>query len=209
MFLRRVAVSGNKAGERLRFCRRFPGAGPRAVLYASLVCAFVAAPAVWAQKVTEGKGEFAEYYDKPHEQQMKSHISGAKAVPLDPQNLTRFLITDAKWETFRVTGEGELVVQAPEAIFDRTQHSISSAGPIHVKTADGSFSIDGEGFLWLQETSVLFISNRVHTIVLPDLASKEAARGQNQSAPPSSPQTTTNRVEVFSREFEFQADSGE
>src|SRR5262245_33526066 len=100
MFLRRVAVSGNKAGEPARICRRFPARGRApepgrdggfccvSILFACLL----AAPAVWAQKVTEGKGEFAEYYDKPHEQQIKSHISGAKAVPLDPQNMMRFLI---------------------------------------------------------------------------------------------------------------------
>ena len=199
MFLNRAAVPGQKAGKR-----------PRSSLYALLIASLLAGSGIWAQKVTEGKKvEFAEHYEEPHEQQIKSHISGAKAVPLDGQNLMRYLITDAKWETFRVTGEGELVVEAPQAIFDRTQRSISSAGPIHVRTADGSFSIEGEGFLWLQATSVLFISNRVHTIVLPDLASKDAAGGQNQAAPPSSAQAETNRVEVFSRKFEFQTETGE
>ena len=198
MFLNRAAVPGQKAGTR-----------PRSSLYALLIASLLAGSGIWAQKVTESKRmELAEHYDPPNEQQMKSHISWAKGVPLDAQSL-RLQLTDAKWETFRVTGEGELVVEAPDAIFERTQRSISSAGPIHVRTADGSFSIEGEGFLWLQETSVLFISNRVHTIVLPDLASKDVARGTNQPAPTTPIQTETNRVEVFSREFEFQKDSGE
>src|SRR5215470_16258517 len=110
MFLSRAAVSGQKVGERLR-----------SYFYAFLISSLLSGPAVWAQKVTEGKKvEFAEHYDPPHEQQVKTHISGAKAEPLDPQSL-RLLITDAKWETFRETGEGELVVEAPQAIFERTQ----------------------------------------------------------------------------------------
>ena len=181
--------------------------GSRSVFYAFLIAALVASIRVFAQKVTEGtKVEFAEHYDPPHEQQVKSHISGAKGVPLDTHNL-RWLITEAKWETFRETGEGELVVEAPEAIYEATQRSISSPGPIHVRTADGSFSIEGEGFLWLQPSSMLFISNRVHTVVHPELASREATRGQTN--PPTPLQTDTNQVEVFSREFQFQADSGE
>jgi len=162
----------------------------------------LAAPALLGQKVTEGrKVEFAEHYDPPREQQMKWHVQGAKAEPLDREG-QRLLITDARSETFRETGEGELIVEAPQAIFERTQRSINSAGPIHVQTADGSFSIEGEGFLWLQSTSTLFISNRVHTIVYPALAA-----GTNTPSPPVD-RSDTNRVDVFSRQFEFQADTG-
>jgi lipopolysaccharide transport protein LptA len=160
-------------------------------------------PALLAQKVTEGtKVEFAEHYDPPHEQQIKWHIQGAKAEPLDREG-QRLLITDARSETYRETGEGELIVEAPQAIFERSQRSISSAGPIHVQTADRSFSIEGEGFLWLQSTSTLFISNRVHTVVLPGLANSHDAPPRPVDKP------DTNQIDVFSRQFQFQADTGE
>jgi len=34
-----------------------------------------------------------------------------------------------------------------------------------MKTADGQFFTEGEGFLWRQNESILTISNRVHTVI--------------------------------------------
>ena len=103
-----------------------------------------------------------EYYDPPHEKQMKSLLQGAEAEP-QPGGL--IWITDAKLQTFSETGQAQMLVQAPHCVFDSVQRTVSSSGPLSVKSVNGQFYLDGEGFLWQQTNSVLTISNRVRTII--------------------------------------------
>src|SRR6516165_3858418 len=137
-----------------------------------------------AQKGFEAQGfQAADYYGSPHETQMKSFLKGAQARPLDNGLL---LLIEALLKTFRETGEHELTVRAPECFYDRTNRTASSAGPMHAETADGKFSIEGEGFLWRQTNSSLFISNRVHTIVqsaaLDPSAAKQDSKGPDSES---------------------------
>src|SRR5436190_21371318 len=119
------------------------------------------------QRVVEGKNlKFPEYFEPPHETQLKSLLEGAR---VQPQASGFYLITEAKLQTYREDGVPEMVVTAPQCLYDSGPHWISSAGPLRVQTAAGSFSIEGEGFLYRQTNSDLFISNRVHTIVHPEL----------------------------------------
>ena len=114
--------------------------------YAALAFLVLVPWAARAQPVVGGKGfKFPEYYDAPHETQMKWLLECAQAK-LQPDG--RWRVTNAKWRTFRVNGDGELVAEAPECFYDKDQRSINSAGPLHVETADGKFSIDGVGFLY-------------------------------------------------------------
>jgi hypothetical protein len=104
-----------------------------------------------------------EYFDPPHELQMKSFLEGAEA---EPQSGGLILIRDAKLQTFREDGTREMTVITPQCFFDSEQHTVSSAGPIQVQTADNKLLLKGdEGFLWRQGNSDLLISNRVDTIV--------------------------------------------
>ena len=141
-----------------------------------------------------------EYYDPPHETQMKSMLEGAQA---QRQPDGRWLVTKAKYRTFRVTGEGELAVEAPQCFYDPGQRTLSSSGPLHVQTADGKFSIEGEGFLWQQTNSTLLVSNRVHTIIHPELLGP-------QSAPPrtNAPAEPTPGIDIFSDRFDYAQQSG-
>src|SRR5215472_17343821 len=125
-----------------------------------------------AQKGFESQGfQAADYFDAPHEIQMKSFLKGAQARPLDNGIL---FLADAVLETYRETGERELTVRAPECFYDRTNRAANSAGPMHAQTADDKFSIEGEGFLWRQTNSSLFISNHVHTVVQSELLTSPA-----------------------------------
>ena len=134
-----------------------------------------------AQPVVGGQGfKFTEYFDPPHETQLKSLLECSRA---QRQPDGRYLITDAKYRTFRVTGEGEMTVEAPQCIYDQGQRSISSSGPLHVQTADGKFSIEGEGFLWQQTNSTLLVSNRVHTIIHPELLGPQSATTTTNARP--------------------------
>lgn len=114
------------------------------------------------------------------------------------------LIDAAKLQTFRETGESEMIVEAPQALHDPApRNTISSAGPLLVHTADGKFSIEGEGFLWQQMNSSLFISNRVHTIVHPDLLGS-----QSSNTPALSSTNEARGIEIFSDQFDYAANSG-
>src|SRR6266446_5683607 len=75
------------------------------------------------------------YYGPPHEKQLKSLLTGAKAQP-QPGGI--YLITDAKFETFLEDGRREMLVEAPQCLYDaRGDESVHSEGPLSVKTADG------------------------------------------------------------------------
>src|SRR5262249_25067969 len=72
---------------------------------------------------------------------------------------------------------------------------------IRLETADGTFSLEGVGFLWLQTNSTLFISNQVHSTAHPELL-------QTSAAPQSRVLTATNGIEIFSDHFDYSLDSG-
>ena len=106
-----------------------------------------------------------EYYDPPHETQVKSLLQGDEALP---QDQGRILIKKLTLKTFREDGAGEFVMNAVNCLYDTRARKAASAGPLRIETADGRFSTEGEGFLWQERESVLTISNRVHTVIRTD-----------------------------------------
>jgi len=109
-----------------------------------------------------------EYYPAPNQQQIKSRLSGAEAQPLSGGLLA---IKQLKLETFGPDGKSEIVVSAPECLYDQLGGTASSAGRLQVQYRDGKIRIEGEGFLWRQSDSFLTISNRISTVL--DLGSEK------------------------------------
>jgi hypothetical protein len=103
-----------------------------------------------------------EYYAAPHQQQMKSRLSGAEAQPL-PGGL--LAIKQLQLETFGLDGKPEIIVNAPECVYDQLNGTASSPGRLEMQTGDGKIRVEGEGFLWRQSDSFLTISNDVHTVI--------------------------------------------
>jgi hypothetical protein len=103
-----------------------------------------------------------EYYEPPHQQQIKSILSGAEALP-QPGGL--LIIKQLKLEMFNPDGKLEWVVNAPECVYDTFKGVANSPGHLEVRTGDGKFRVEGEGFLWRQSDSFLTISNNVRTVV--------------------------------------------
>lgn len=103
-----------------------------------------------------------EFYDAPHETQMKSLLQGKEALPQDD---SKILIKKLRLETFGEDGAGEFILIADDCLYDSDQHRAASAGPLEMKTADGRFFTEGVGFLWQQNGSILTISNQVHTVI--------------------------------------------
>ena len=102
------------------------------------------------------------YFNPPHETQMKSLVTGAEARPQPGGGL---LITKLRLETFHEDGAREMLVEAPECVFNPAKATASSSGKVTMQTGDGQYLVEGEGFCWRQDEGILSISNRVRTVV--------------------------------------------
>ena len=125
----------------------------------------VAAEDVFAQSsIVSHASDFTsvEYYPPPNEQQVKSRLSGAEAQPLSGGLLA---IKQLKLEVFKPNGDPEIVVNAPECIYNQFEGTASSAGRLEVQTGDSRIRVEGEGFSWRQNDSFLTISNQVRTVI--------------------------------------------
>jgi hypothetical protein len=107
---------------------------------------------------------YTEYYGQTNQQQIqiKSILSGAEALP-QPGGL--LVVKQLKLEIFNLDGRLEWVVNAPECVYDTFKGVANSPGHLEVRTGDGKFRVEGEGFLWRQSDSFLTISNNVRTVV--------------------------------------------
>jgi len=103
-----------------------------------------------------------EYYQAPHQQQIKSRMSGAEA---EPQEGGLLLIKQLKLEAFDENGKLQFVITAPECVYDPVKGVATSSGELHMRTGDEQLRIDGTGFLWRQSDSLLTISNQVQTVI--------------------------------------------
>lgn len=103
-----------------------------------------------------------EYFEPPHQQQMKSRLSGAEALP---QAGGLLIVHQLKLETFNEDGKPEMIVNAPECVYDTFNHAARSPGHLQAQTGDGKFRVEGDGFLWRQNDYFLTISNNVRTVI--------------------------------------------
>jgi hypothetical protein len=137
----------------------------RASLVVGAGLLFAAAPGVLAQpNGVQRANNFTstEYYGPTNHQQIKSILSGAEALP-QPGGL--LIIKQLKLEMFNPDGKLDWVVNAPECVYDTFKGVANSPGHLEVRTGDGKFRVEGEGFLWRQSDSFLTISNNVRTVV--------------------------------------------
>ncbi|MGO8929402.1 MAG: LptA/OstA family protein [Limisphaerales bacterium] len=177
--------------------RNHPGLCVALVLLALGLALF---PRLGRAQPIEVKGPFksAEYYT--NSTKMKSLLEGASALP---QPDGRVLVTEAKYRTFRTNSEVELNVEALQCLYDERQKTISSSGPLRMQIANGKFSIEGEGFLYYVTNSALLVSNRVHTVLHPDLLGPQAATSRTNV-----PAEATPGIDIFSDQFEYAEKTG-
>jgi hypothetical protein len=103
-----------------------------------------------------------EYFDAPHQSQMKSRLSGAEARPLAGGLL---VIQNLKLEIFDTNGAPEVVIKAPHCVYNTQSGEANSPGHLWLETGDGDSHVEGDGFLWRQSSSLLTISNHVRTVI--------------------------------------------
>ncbi|MDD5139287.1 MAG: hypothetical protein PHY43_03380 [Verrucomicrobiales bacterium] len=131
----------------------------------AFMAAGLLAGAVRAQQNVAGHANnfsSVEYFEPPHQQQMKSRLSGAEARP---QAGGLLLIKDLKLEIFDTNGVPEVVIRAPHCVYDTQNGVANSPGHLRLETGDGSSHVEGDGFLWRQSSSLLTISNNVRTVI--------------------------------------------
>jgi hypothetical protein len=138
----------------------------RAILILSAMAAsgFFAAVVRAQQNMAGHANNFSsvEYFEPPHQQQMKSRLSGAEARPLAGGLL---VITELKLEIFDTNGAPEVVIKAPHCVYDTQKGLANSPGHLWLETGDGDSHVEGDGFLWRQSSSFLTISNNVRTVI--------------------------------------------
>ena len=163
--MKNLAECRRSKGEGIGFGSR--GCSPRLLklISCALVILFFAAGNNRAQTMAGGRASdftSVEYFDAPHELQMKSRLSGAEA---SPEAGGLLIIRQFKLEKFDENGRREIVVTAPECVYDTLNGVASSAGKLQLQTGDGKIRVEGEGFLWRQADSSLTISNDVRTVI--------------------------------------------
>jgi hypothetical protein len=110
-----------------------------------------------------------DFYDQPAPNQtnrLKTIATGARAVP-QPGGVV--LVDKMRIDTIEVDGRTNMVVQAPECLFDQNRRVAYSTGHVEVVSASGQFFMEGLGFLCSHTNSRVVISNRVHTVIRQDL----------------------------------------
>jgi lipopolysaccharide export system protein LptA len=90
---------------------------------------------------------------------------------------------------FETNGQPQVVVSAPECIYDLSDHLANSPGKLFLRNGDGKIHIEGEGFLWRQAESFLTISNDVKTLIASIVL---AATSLNATAQTNSVATTNS-----------------
>jgi len=119
----------------------------------------------WADNIGQPSGSSfstaLEYYRAPHEAQVKSLLRGDTA---EVRGALVF-VHNMRLLTFSEGGEVEMIVRAPQCVFDSEYKTVSSSNHLEAQSADGRWFFEGEGFLWQQTNNILFISNRVQTFI--------------------------------------------
>ena len=123
---------------------------------------------------------------------LKTLLIGSGAETLEDG---RFRISEVSIQIYddQIPPQPRLLIDAPECFFDVAQRRASSAGPISLREAGGSYSLQGRGFSWMQSTSNLSISNNIRTII----SRPEEGQKPDALAPDSAP------IEVRARQFDY------
>lgn len=142
-----------------------PGPSLRAKLL-SLACLAAVAVAP-AQPLNFGRVKdfmVPDYFDPPHENQVRSRLTGSEA---QPQTGGRYLLKRIRLESYRLDGVCEFRVTAPEATYDNARRAAYSDSEVRLESGDGRLTVEGRGFFWDQTNSIVIISNDQRTILRP------------------------------------------
>ena len=104
-------------------------------------------------------------HDRGGSGRLRSLLMGDSMVPKGPGLM---LVRGVRLETYAYDGEQrivDLIVEAPECLFNLRTRVVSSSGPMKATRADGGLRLVGIGFEWKQQTSKLLVHSNVRTIL--------------------------------------------
>ena len=104
-------------------------------------------------------------HDRGGTGRLRSLLMGDSMVAKEPGVM---LVRGVRLETYAYDGEQrivDLVVEAPECIFNLRTRVVSSTGPMKAARADGGLRLNGVGFEWKQKVSKLVVHNNVRTVL--------------------------------------------
>ena len=111
-------------------------------------------------------------FPAPHYKQMRYVVTGVEGRP---QSDKTFLLTGLQLKTFKVNGENEMTVDAPECIFNDKARTAQSAGKLMLQSGDGKLRVEGVGFGCQLAQKILIISNDVTAIIVRPNTNANAA----------------------------------
>lgn len=132
-------------------------------------CFFVSLAIAAEQFGNSAKGFKAplNYFKAPHELQVQSYLEGSESE-LGPNGSV--ILHDMKLQTYREDGSKEMVVTAPQCVYDTRQQIVTSTGALQVQTWDLNNNHEvhlqgSNGFYWEQTNSFLIVSNQQSTTI--------------------------------------------
>lgn len=102
-----------------------------------------------------------DFYDPPNQNQMRSLLTSAR---VEPQGNGRFLLHEARLETYATNGVRELTITTPGCVYDVPKGTVSSTEPIQVRSDDGRLRSQGKGFVWRLGERTLIITNHIESV---------------------------------------------
>ena len=103
-----------------------------------------------------------QYFEEPNQQQIKLRFSGASVAPL-PGGLQQ--VSQVRVELFNTNGQTRAVAETAQCELSPFDGVASSAGRLVMRSGDGKFHLEGDGFQWRQNEMTLILSNKVHTVL--------------------------------------------
>ena len=104
-------------------------------------------------------------HDRGGTGRLRSLLTGDSMVPRGPG---RVLVRGVRLETYMyIDGQRivDLIIEAPECLFDARTRIVSSSGPMTAVRSEGDLALKGVGFEWQQQTSKLLVRSDVRTIL--------------------------------------------
>jgi hypothetical protein len=108
-----------------------------------------------------------DYFPPPHELQMRSYLEGTESE-MGPNGT--IILHNAKLQTFHEDGSKEMIMSAPQCVYDYGSHIVHSDGPLKMQMWDENnqhaYQVQGSnGFYWQQTNSLLIVSNQQKTTI--------------------------------------------
>ncbi len=117
-------------------------------------------------------------HDRGGSGRLRSLLMGDSMVAKGPGLM---LVRGVRLETYAYDGEQrivDLIVVAPECLFNLRTRVVSSSGPMKATRADGGLRLNGVGFEWKQQVSKLVVHSNVRTVLRQRLSLEQKENGE-------------------------------